>query len=175
VQLVRNWSGIASVVLLFAGFMYRVTETSVLAILLLGLAALAYAVCWYNFALVFEKFGGLPLWPGRVISIVGFASTAAALTNVGVLGPIGWVTLGLAMVGVAWGILKARLLPDGFAWFSGIAGVATLISGVTGVTSDVGAGAVYILLVWVISMSILFIVWGRLDGVDGESAAGDGR
>jgi hypothetical protein len=173
-QIVRNWSGIASVVLLFAGFLYDAPEDSILTVLLFGLATLAYALCWYNFALVLDKFSALPLRRGLMISAVGVASTAAALTNVGVLGPIGWVVLGLAMAGVAWGIFKERLLPDGFAWISGIAGIATLIAGVTGDTSDVGTGAVYILLVWVISMSIMFVVWGRLDSVEDEFAAGDG-
>ncbi|MBT3994434.1 MAG: hypothetical protein HOJ22_04285 [Chloroflexi bacterium] len=172
-RIIGSWSGTVCVVLLFAGLLYDSSEIAALPKLLLGLAAVAYGICWYNFASVVDKFKGLSLRQGLVVSTVGVVSTALAVANVGVFGPVGWFVLGVAMLGVAFGILKARLLPDGFAWLSGILGIITSAAGVTGDTSDIGTGAVYVLLVWIISMSILFIGWGRYrEPVSVSSASG---
>jgi hypothetical protein len=159
----RDWAGIISVVLLFAGLLGDVSQSSPRTIALLGFAVLAYSLNWYNFALVADKFGGLSIRRGLTVSVIGVVGTLSGVANVGLSVPIGWVLLGLAMLGVAWGILKALLLPDGFAWLSGIAGLATILVGITGDTSNVGTGAIYILLFWTISMSILFIGWGHLN------------
>ena len=168
-RLLRDWSGIIFVVLLITGLLRDLSEISALTIVILGSAGLAYALCWYNFALVANEFKGLPIWRGLTVSTIGISATVSAVVNVGVSGPAGWFFLGLAMLGVGWGILKARLLPDGFAWLSGIAGIATILVGFTGDTSDVGTGVTYILLGWAISMSIMFIAWGHLDDDEQES------
>ncbi len=150
-------------VLLIVGLLNDVSQISPTTVVILVFGVLAYTLCWYNFALVADEFRGLPLRYGLTISTIGVVATLSAVANVGVSGPAGWVFLGLAMLGVAWGIKRARLLPDGFAWLSGIAGITTILTGITGDTSDVGTGAIYVLLVWVVSISILFIGWGHLD------------
>ena len=155
-------------VLLIIGLLGDLSDNSALTILILVTAVLAYSLCWYNFALVADEFKGLPIRRGLAVSTIGIVGTVSAVANIGVLGPVGWVFLGLAMLGVAWGILRARLLPDGFAWLSGIAGIATILVGITGDTSDIGTGAMYILLGWTVSMSILFIGWGHLDDDEEE-------
>ena len=167
-RLLRDWSGIIFVVLLIVGLLVDATDISPLVVVILGFAVLAYSLCWYNFALVADEFKGLPLRAGLTISVIGIAATLLSVTNVGEFGPAGRVLLGLAMLGVAWGILRAKLLPDGFAWLSGIAGIATLFLGVTGDTSVISTGAAYILLGWSVSTSILFIGWGHLDSYEVE-------
>lgn len=136
--------------------------------MLLGLAAVAYAMFWYNFALVADRYRGLQSRLGFTVSVVGLLSTAAPFAKIDALSLLGWVGLGVAMIIVAFAILKARLLPDGFAWLSAILGFVTIIAGITGDTSDIGTGSVYVLLVWVISISALFIGWGSAedDGMD---------
>jgi hypothetical protein len=173
-RLIRDWSGIAFVPLLVVGLLQDDSEFSVLGVTLLALAVGAYSLCWYNFAVVADDFEALPIRQGLAISAIGVVSTALAIANFGVSGPVGWVFLGLAMVGVGYALSKAQLMPNGFALLSALAGVATIVVGVTGDTTDVGAGAMFIVLGWTISMSILFIVWGHLDE-DEESVIGTGR
>ena len=169
-RLLRDWSGIIFVVLLIIGLLGDLSDISALTIFILVTAVLAYSLCWYNFALVANEFKGLPMRRGLAISAIGIVATFSAVVNAGVSGPAGWFVLGLAMLGVAWGILRAPLLPNGFAWLSGIAGIATILVGITGDTSDVGTGAMFILLGWTVSMSTLFIGFGHLD--DDEEKVG---
>jgi len=165
-RLLRDWSGIVSVVLLITGLLRDLTDISPLTILILATSVLAYATCWYNFARVANDFKGLPIRQGLVVSAIGVIATFSALANVGVSGMIGWIFLGLAMLGVAWGVLKAPLLPTGFALLSGFTGITTILVGVTGDTTDIGTGAMFILMFWVISMSVMYIVWGHFNEED---------
>jgi hypothetical protein len=162
-RLLRDWSGIVSVVLLITGLLQDIADISPVTILILGTSALAYVAFWYNFARVAQDFKGLPLRQGLTISVIGVIATFSAIANFGISGMFSWVFLGLAMLGVAWGVLKAPLLPNGFAWLSGIAGITTITVGVTGDTSDIGTGAMFILMGWVFSTSILYIVWGHFN------------
>ena len=168
----RSWSGIVSVILLFTGLLIDSSNDSFAAIALLVVAALFYVLFFYNFALTLEKFQGLTNRLGLAASAIGVVGTFLAVASFGVSGPIGWLLLGIAMLGIAWGVLRARLLPDGFAWLSGLIGIITIASGVTGDTSDIGTGAAYVVLTWVISMSIMFIVWGHI-GDDDQNPVSD--
>lgn len=157
-----DWSGIIAVILLVIGLLQDLADPSALTIVILSGAALTYFLCWYNFETVVRNFKGLSPKPAFAISAVGLVGTFAALASVGVSVTAGLLFLGLAMIGVAWGILKSRLLPDGFAWLSGITGMTTILLGVTGDTSNVGTASMYFVLFWAVSMSIMFIGWGHL-------------
>ena len=156
-------------VLLVVGLLGDPAEISVISAVLLGASVLAYGLCMYNFALIADELEGLRMRWGLSVAAISVVALLFAAANLGFSGPVSLAVLGLSMLAVAWAVLRAPLLPNGFAWISGLAGVATITAGVTGNTDNIGTGSVFIVLGWAVSMSIMYIGWGHVADRESES------
>ena len=181
-KVLRDWSGVAAVMLLLMAIVSAEVENSRLrggsleeggggfadatgpvGAILMFLAGLAFAVCWYNLSRLASELGTLTRWQSIVLMLGGVAFIPVALTLEGfdISGRPAFVILGLALIAAGWTIFRTPAFPNAFAAVSGVAAIAVLIG--TAMGEDGVVGPLFLMMAWAVLMSIMSIGWGHPD------------